>query len=147
MYVYLTCIYIVTCEDLATPSNGIINCSNNQPLQYQDRCIFQCNDGYKLQGSVIRQCEASGEWSGNETQCDIRHCPDITTLVPNSRSCDTSYNTTCMVECEDGYNMSGDSSQYSCDLNDTEVVWMFTNGVTCSPGKLTTNTHGYIANC
>ena len=41
-----------------------------------------------------------------------------------------------MVECEDGYNRSGDSSQYSCGLNGTEVVWMFTGGrVTCSPGK------------
>ena len=44
-----------------------------------------------------------------------------------------------MVECEDGYNRSGDSSQYSCGLNGTEVVWMFTgSGVTCSPGKVTT---------
>ena len=43
-----------------------------------------------------------------------------------------------MVECEDGYNTSGDSSQYSCDLNGTEVVWMFTgSGVICSPGKVT----------
>ena len=135
---------IVTCEDLETPSSGSITCSNTQPLQYQDRCTFQCNDGYELQGSVIRQCEASGEWSGSRTQCNIRHCPDITTLIPNSRSCDTSYNTTCMVECEDGYNKSGDSSQYSCDLNGTEVVWMFTgSGVTCSSGKVTTYVRSY----
>ena len=51
-----------------------------------------------------------------------------------------------MVECEDGYNTLGDSSQYSCDLNDTEVVWMFTgSGVTCCPGKVTTNTHNHLA--
>ena len=49
-----------------------------------------------------------------------------------------------MVECEDGYNRSGDSSQYSCGLNGTEVVWMFTgSGVTYSPGKVATNTHSY----
>ena len=131
------CIYnIVTCENLKIPSNGTINCnSNNQPLQYQDYCTFQCNDGYELQGSEVRQCEASGEWNGSRTQCNILHCPNITTLVPNSRSCDTSYTSTCMVECEDGYNRSGDSSQYSCGLNGTEVVWKFTgNGVTCCPG-------------
>ena len=88
----------------------------------------------------MRQCEASGEWSGSRTQCNIRHCPNITTLVPNSRSCDTFYTSTCMVECEDGYNRSGDSSQYSCGLNGTEVVWIFTDsGVICSPGKLATN--------
>ena len=47
-----------------------------------------------------------------------------------------------MVECEDGYNRSGDSSQYSCGLNGTEVVWMFTgSGVTCSPGKVVTQIH------
>ena len=138
-------LHTVTCEDLETPSNGSINCSsNNQLLQYQNRCTFQCNDGYELQGSVVRQCETSGEWSGSRTQCNIRHCPNITTLIPNSRSCDTSYTSTCMVECEDGYSRSGDSSQYSCGLNDTEVVWMFTgSGVTCSPGKLSTKTHCY----
>ena len=92
----------------------------------------------------MRQCEASGEWSGSRTQCNIRHCPNITTLVPNSRSCDTSYTSTCMVECEDGYNRSGDSFPYSCGLNGTEVVWMFTGSVVaCSPGKVTTNAHSY----
>ena len=130
-------LYIVTCEDLETPSNGNINCnSNNQPLQYQDICTFQCNDGHEVQGSIVRQCEASGEWNGSRTQCNILHCPNITTLVPNSRSCDTSYTSTCMVECEDGYNRLGDSPQYSCGFNDTDVVWMFTgSGVTCSAGK------------
>ena len=127
-----------TCEDLETPSNGSINCSsNNQPLQYQDICTFQCNDGYELQGSVVRQCEASGEWNGSRTQCNILHCPNITTLVPNSRSCDTSYTSTCMVECEDGYNRLGDSLQCGCGFNGTGVDWMFTgSGVTCSLSKV-----------
>jgi len=41
-----------------------------------------------------------------------------------------------MVECEDGYNMSEDSSQYSCGLNGTGVTWMLTgSGVICSPGN------------
>ena len=134
---YFTYIYIVTCEDLETPSDGNINCnSNNQPLQYQDICTFQCNDGYEVQGSIVRQCEASGEWNGSRIQCNILHCPNITTLVPNSRSCDTSYTSTCMVECENGYNRLGDSSHYSCGFNGTDVVWMFTgSGVICSPGN------------
>ncbi|XP_065899762.1 sushi, von Willebrand factor type A, EGF and pentraxin domain-containing protein 1-like isoform X2 [Dysidea avara] len=126
---------IVTCtEDLVAPSNGSINCSSdNQPLQYQDTCTFQCDDGYEVEGSVMRQCEASGEWSGTSTQCNILHCP--VTVVANSRPCDdTSYTSTCMVECEDGYNRSEDSSQYSCGLNGTGVTWMLTgSGLTCSP--------------
>jgi len=128
--------YSVTCEELETPSNGSIECSNdNQLLEYQDWCKFQCDDGYEIQGSVIRHCEANGEWNGTKTECNIRHCANITTLVPNSRPCDTSYNSTCMVKCEGGYNRAGDSSQYTCSLNDTEVMWMFTgSGVTCSPG-------------
>ena len=137
---------IVTCGNLEVPSNGSINCSsNNQPLQYKDSCTVQCNDGYELQGSEIRQCEASGKWNGSRTLCNIHHCPDITTLIPNSRSCDTSYTSTCMVECEDGYMISGDSFQYSCDLNGTEVVWMFNgSGVTCLPGKMTTDMYMYV---
>ena len=92
----------------------------------------------------MRQCEASGEWNGSRTQCNILHCPSITTLIPNSRSCDTSYTSTCMVECEDGYNRSGDSSQYSCGLNGARVGWLLNgSGVTCSPGKVVTSTHRY----
>ena len=89
-----------------------------------------------MKGSETRQCEASGEWSGTSTQCNILHCPDITTVVANSRPCDTSYTSTCMVECEDGYDMLR-NAQYSCDLNGTEVVWALLNGsdVTCSPGN------------
>ena len=54
-------------------------------------CTFQCSDGYEVQGCAVRQCEASGhgEWNGSRTQCNILHFPNITTLVPNSRSCDT----------------------------------------------------------
>ena len=87
----------------------------------------------------MRQCEASGEWNGSRTQCDILHCPNFTTLVPNSRSCDTSYTSSCIVECEDGYNRLGDFPQYSCGFNGTDAIWIFTgSGVTCSPGKLVT---------
>ena len=136
--VCMNLIHTVTCDKLLAPSNGSINCSsNNQTLRFKDYCTFQCNDGYELQGSEVRQCEASGEWNGSRTQCNILHCPDITTLIPNSRSCDTSYASTCMVECEDGYIKLGDSSQYSCGLNinNTGEVWKFSgNGVTCCPG-------------
>ena len=90
----------------------------------------------------MRQCEASGEWNGSRTQCNILHRPNIRTLIPNSRSCDTSYTSTCKIECEDGYNRSGDSSQYICSLNGAGVDWTFSDsGVTCSPGKVATNTH------
>jgi len=72
----------ITCADLPIPFNGSVNCSsNNQPLQYLDTCTFQCNDGYELEGSEMRQCEANGEWSGSSTHCNILHCPDITAVV------------------------------------------------------------------
>ena len=111
---------------------------------YQDYCTFQCNDGYELQGSEVRQCEASGEWNGSRTQCNILHCPNITTPVPNSRSCDISYTSRCIVECEDGYNRLGDSSQYSCGFNGTGVDWLFNGSeVIFSQGKQDTSTHSY----
>jgi len=134
--------YAVTCRDLGAPSNGSSNCSTTQIPQYQDVCAFYCNDGYELQGSVIRQCEANGQWNGISAQCNILHCPSITTLIANSRPCDTHYNSTCMVECEDEYIISGDSSQYHCSLSGTELAWMFTgSGVTCCPGNSTPSFH------
>ena len=130
------CAVAVTCENLGALPNGSSNCSTTQMLQYQDICTFHCNDGYELQGSVIRQCEANGQWSGTSTQCNILHCPDITMLIANSRPCDTYYTSTCIVECEDEYITSGDPSQYQCGINGTELAWTFTGrGVTCCPGN------------
>ena len=56
----------------------------------------------------------------------------------------TSYTSTCMVECEDGYNRLGDFPQYNCGLNGTEIVWT-DSGVTCSPGKVPTSIYTYTA--
>jgi len=137
LQLYLLFDYVVSCSPLNNPENGKTSCSlgDDNVTSYEDTCSFTCNTGYELTGSDTRTCQSDGSWSSSRTQCNIRHCPNIATLVPNSRPCDTSYNSTCMVECEDGYNRSGESSLYSCDLNGTEVVWMFTgSGVTCSPG-------------
>ena len=137
MIPYNYTIYIsVTCQQFESFPHGQINCSGNkQQLQFEDYCSFQCSDGFELEGSAVRWCGANGKWNGTKTQCNIRHCVDIRAVVPNSRSCNTSYSSTCMVECEDGYNRLGDSSKYSCDLNGTDVMWMGTgSGVTCSPG-------------
>ncbi|XP_065903131.1 sushi, von Willebrand factor type A, EGF and pentraxin domain-containing protein 1-like isoform X3 [Dysidea avara] len=126
---------IVTCQQLESFPHGQINCNGNQQQpQFEDYCSFQCSDGFELEGSAERWCGANGKWNGTRPQCNIHHCVDITVVVPNSIPCNTSYLSTCMVQCKDGYNMLGDSSKYTCDFNGTDVIWMGAgSGVTCSP--------------
>ena len=131
---------LVTCEDLETPSNGSVNCSsNNQPLQYQDNCTFQCNDGYEVQGSVMRQCEDSGEWSGSRTQCSpgvfifqlfsgsyystTTTVPCVSLSDPENGNVTCPSNTsvfqdTCTYYCNHGYQLEG-NRQTRCSADGT----------------------------
>ena len=136
IYIIITAYISVTCQQLESFPHGQINCNGNQQQpQFEDYCSFQCSDGFELEGSAERWCGANGKWNGTRPQCNIHHCVDITVVVPNSIPCNTSYLSTCMVQCKDGYNMLGDSSKYTCDFNGTDVIWMGAgSGVTCSPG-------------
>ena len=61
----------MTCSRLTAPSNGIIECSeedDNVP-SYEDICNFTCNTGYELTGSDTRTCQSNGSWSGSTAVC------------------------------------------------------------------------------
>ena len=38
-------------------------------FDYETRCKFECRQGYELQGSAERWCQANGGWSGTPTEC------------------------------------------------------------------------------
>jgi len=120
----------IQCDDLSTPSNGEIKlCSSGRVgMGYErDSCSFTCNTGYELTGSSQRTCQSDGSWSGSPVSCIIMECPS-SSLPMNSmlaESCNNTYQSLCDLQCEEGFNSSGDPS-YVCDVlsDGSSVKWM-----------------------
>ena len=109
--------------------NGIVSCSmvNGQMFSYEDTCSFTCNTGYELTGSSERTCQSDGSWSGSPVSCIIMECPS-SSLPMNSmlaESCSSTYQSMCELQCQEGFNGTGDPS-YVCDVlsNGSSVMWM-----------------------
>ena len=125
-----TCMYvIVNCSLLNMPNNGIINCSlgDDGISSYEDTCSYTCNTGYELTGSSERTCQSDGSWSGSPVSCVIMECPS-SSLPMNSmlaESCSSTYQSMCELQCQEGFNGTGDPS-YVCDVlsDGSSVMWM-----------------------
>ena len=121
---------LVPCPNLTQPDNGIIICSlgDDGVPSYEDTCSFTCNTGfYELTGSDTRTCQSDGSWSESPVSCIIMECPS-SSLPMNSmlaESCNSTYQSMCELQCQEGFNGTGDPS-YVCDVlsNGSSVMWM-----------------------
>jgi len=55
------------CGPLANPANGS---SIGDLTVFPNKITFGCDEGFLLRGSNIRNCQANGTWSGNQTICE-----------------------------------------------------------------------------
>ena len=64
-YAYL----VISCGDPGVPRNG-----RRQLLSSTvgSRVVFDCNDGYKLDGNRERTCQSNGQWSGSLPSCSCK---------------------------------------------------------------------------
>ena len=107
----------------------MINCSlgDDGVPSYEDTCSFTCNTGYELTGSGERTCQSNGNWSGSPMSCIIMECPS-SSLPMNSmlaESCSSIYQSMCELQCQEGFNGTGDPS-YVCDVlsDGSSLMWM-----------------------
>ena len=101
------------CSSLSDPINGMINCllGDDEIPSYEDTCSFTCNSGYELTGSE-RICQSNGNWSGSPVSYVIMECPS-SSLPMNSmlaESCNSTYQSVCELQCQEGFNGTGDPS-------------------------------------
>ena len=129
LFPYFMIILIVSCPLLNNPNSGMINCSlgDDGMSSYEDTCSFTCNTGYELTGSTERTCQSDGSWSGSPVSYIIMECPS-SSLPMNSmlaESCNSTYQSMCELECQEGFNGTGDPL-YVCDVlsNGSSVMWM-----------------------
>ena len=144
MYVFV--LYIeIRCHNFSIPANGMMSCSSGRVgVGYEgDTCSFTCNTGYELTGNDTRTCQSNGSWSGSPVSCIIMECPP-SSLPMNSmlaESCNSTYQSMCELQCQEGFNGTGDPS-YVCDVlsNGSSVLWTTGTGVgwTCLRGYIYT---------
>ena len=127
------CVTIVQCPIL---TNGTLHCPNGTTTGvFEDTCTFSCNAGYELQGPNNGTCLANQSWSGGDPICVALNCSTSPPL-DNSQlqsSCDTQYQSTCRVICDEGFIGRG---SYTCDVTDVgtnSVEWRGTEG--CQRGE------------
>uniref|UniRef100_A0A8C9NBQ1 Sushi, von Willebrand factor type A, EGF and pentraxin domain-containing protein 1 n=1 Tax=Serinus canaria TaxID=9135 RepID=A0A8C9NBQ1_SERCA len=102
---------VVHCPELKPPENGhfVQNVCNNY---FNAACGIRCKTGFDLVGSSIRLCQPNGQWSGSEATCRVRTCPGLRTPQNGHINCSTadiSYKTVCLVTCNEGYEIEGNS--------------------------------------
>ncbi|XP_065899772.1 uncharacterized protein [Dysidea avara] len=145
----------VTCSVLNKPNNGAMDCSlgDDGVASYEDTCNVTCNTGYELTGNPQRTCQSDGSWSGSPVSCTIMECPS-SSLPMNSmltESCSSTYQSMCDLQCEEGFNGSGDPS-YVCDVlsDGSSVTWVTSGeGWSCERVQCSTlfNTDNGTINC
>ena len=129
-HILLNPIVDIQCDDISSPANGeMMSCSSGRVgVGYEgDTCSFTCNTGYELTGSDTRTCQSNGSWSGSPVSCIILECP-LSSLPMNSmlaESCNSTYQSMCELQCQEGFNSTGDPS-YVCDVlsNGSSVMWI-----------------------
>ena len=64
----------VTCLPLTSPDNGSIECSlgDDGTSIEGSSCIYICDEGFEISGTIIRECQSNGSWSGDEPTCERR---------------------------------------------------------------------------
>ena len=59
----------VVCNQLHHPTNGSVVFSETT---FMSSATYSCSEGYKLNGSAVRMCNATGHWIPDEPACDRR---------------------------------------------------------------------------
>ena len=98
---------IIDCGDPGTPNNGSRILNGTGLLSTVE---YNCNDGYILIGSDIRECQSDKMWTGNIPECELVDCGNPETPNPagvvffSNTTAGSSVLYTCLV----GYDMVGE---------------------------------------
>ncbi|MGH0158069.1 UNVERIFIED_CONTAM: hypothetical protein FKN15_073952, partial [Acipenser sinensis] len=98
----------VMCSDPQNIENGNYQLSGQA---YLSTVSYECNEGYRLQGSSTLTCEASGEWNDSTPVCTIVFCGP----PPAARDADIigdnfTLGNTIYYTCKEGYTLIGPES-------------------------------------
>ncbi|CAH1773668.1 unnamed protein product [Owenia fusiformis] len=97
------------CEPLPPLLHGS---TNNKLMHFGDQVRFDCDPGYRLSGTSVRQCQADGKWSGSNPYCikvicarpvDVSHAE----FIGDQRS----FGVSIAYKCDPGYEIQGEANR------------------------------------
>ncbi|XP_052811571.1 neurogenic locus notch homolog protein 1-like [Mya arenaria] len=133
------------CGPLTNPLNGQVLTVDG--TEYQDTAVYSCNQGYKINGVDTRTCMDGGQWSASPPTCVIKDCGPVANITNGLAlySPGTLYGATVIYTCNDGYEVTGDTSracladgtwggsQPSCTILDCDEAPTIPNGFSWLP--------------
>uniref|UniRef100_A0A3B4TZB8 E-selectin n=1 Tax=Seriola dumerili TaxID=41447 RepID=A0A3B4TZB8_SERDU len=116
------CEEAIACKPLLEPEQGSHYCFHPYGSnRFNSSCRFHCELGFRLLGSPQLLCQTSGHWNNPVPLCQVEQCPVLnhTNISGGGMNCSHpiapySYNSTCEVRCDEGYELSG-GSQMRCE--------------------------------
>ncbi|XP_043472287.1 sushi, von Willebrand factor type A, EGF and pentraxin domain-containing protein 1-like isoform X2 [Leptopilina heterotoma] len=117
---------VKTCPSLKIPSHGKMMCTHDdqneqrmlnnfttsQPID--TRCEFQCEKGFQLRGSKVRNCLPLSRWDGLPTSCKEINCQPLTPITSGLITPEIClgpqripFETNCKIHCKNGYELQG----------------------------------------
>uniref|UniRef100_A0A8C0J165 E-selectin n=1 Tax=Chelonoidis abingdonii TaxID=106734 RepID=A0A8C0J165_CHEAB len=141
------------CRSFA-PAHGSMTCSPaSGNFLWNSTCEFACEEGFVLRGSDKLQCSASGEWDGQQPECEVVQCDGLKAPAHGSVTCSPVsgnflWNSTCEFACEEGFVLKGsdrlqcgasgkwNGQQPECEVVQCDGLKAPAHGsVTCSPAS------------
>ncbi|XP_062437385.1 P-selectin-like isoform X3 [Rhea pennata] len=107
----------IKCPALAVPAIGHATCSHlHGNFSFGSTCTFSCQTGFVLTGPQSRECTATGDWTGQLTQCKVVTCPVLSAPDQGELSCshlhgNFSFGSTCTFSCQTGFTLMGSQSR------------------------------------
>ncbi|XP_070817197.1 P-selectin isoform X3 [Chaetodon trifascialis] len=116
------CDEAIACKPFLDPERGSHYCFHPYGSnRFNSSCLFHCELGFQLVGVPQLLCQASGDWNHPVPVCQAEQCPVLnhTSVGAGRMNCShpiapNSYNSTCEVRCDEGYEPSG-QDQIRCD--------------------------------
>lgn len=111
-----TCVY-ARCPEPDTVENAYLKKDGDNSVG--SKLIYTCHEGHKASGSMSRECELGGKWSGITPKCEFVDCGD----APAVKNADvqlldgrTSFGAEVEYSCGADYILSGNSKK-TCDAS------------------------------
>uniref|UniRef100_A0A667YGA9 Selectin E n=1 Tax=Myripristis murdjan TaxID=586833 RepID=A0A667YGA9_9TELE len=112
------CIFVKCNKDEVTLPEKVseVSCSHtNGEYSYDSMCQYSCEEGYQLSSSGSMRCTANGSWSEQPPTCELVQCKELSTPERGFMDCSdplgsSSYQSTCVFSCEEGYVLAGSQS-------------------------------------